>query len=109
MGLRSTTCVRELGLSIIMAWHINILEMRAVFMGLKQFLFLIANKSVFIHSDNTTVCSYINNMGETRFPHLCQEVTDLLAWCWLNKINLTLLHISGEYNFLTHVLSRQLV
>ena len=90
-----------------MVWHINILEMRAVFMVLKQFLSLIANKSVLIHSDNTTVCSYMNKLGGTRFPHFCQEVTDLLDWCWLNKINLTLLHISGEHNFLTHVLTRQ--
>ena len=90
-----------------MALHINLLEMRAVFLSLQQLLPHILNKTILVRSDNTTVCSYITKLGGTKSPPLCQEVTRLLDWCWTHGIHLTSLHIPGDSNFLADVLSRQ--
>ena len=43
--------------------HINHLELKAVFLALKQFRTLVYNKTVLIATDNTTVVAYINKEG----------------------------------------------
>ena len=40
--------------------HVNHLELKAVFLGLKEFRTLVCNKTVLIATDNTTVVAYIN-------------------------------------------------
>ena len=89
------------------ALHINLLEMKAVFLVLKFFLSHIVNKTVMVRSDNSTVCAYINKMGGTKSLPLCQEVTSLWNWCWDHNVDLRSLHIPGEDNVIADVLSRQ--
>ena len=43
--------------------HINQLELKAVFLALKEFRTLVSNKTVLIATDNTTVVAYINKEG----------------------------------------------
>ena len=43
--------------------HINHLELKAVFLAIKQFQALCCNKTVLIATDNTTVVAYINKEG----------------------------------------------
>ena len=43
--------------------HINHLELKAVFLALKEFRTLVLNKTVLIATDNTTVVAYINKEG----------------------------------------------
>ena len=43
--------------------HINHLELKAVFLALKEFQTLVCNKTVLIAIDNTTVVAYINKEG----------------------------------------------
>jgi hypothetical protein len=43
--------------------HINVLEMRAVFLSLKAFVSALRNKVVLVLTNNTTVMSYINKKG----------------------------------------------
>ena len=43
--------------------HINHLELKAVFLALKEFRTLCCNKTVLIATDNTTVVAYINKEG----------------------------------------------
>ena len=43
--------------------HINHLELKAVFLALKDFQALCCNKTVLIATDNTTVVAYINKEG----------------------------------------------
>ena len=43
--------------------HINHLELKAVFLALKEFRTLVCNKTVLIATDNTTVVAYINKEG----------------------------------------------
>ena len=56
--------------------HINHLELKAVFLALKEFRTLVCNKTVLIATDNTTVVAYINKEGggdEIRLP-VCPTV-----------------------------------
>ena len=43
--------------------HINHLELKAVFLALKEFRTLVFNKTVLVATDNTTVVAYINKGG----------------------------------------------
>ena len=43
--------------------HLNYLELKAVFLALKEFQSLCCNKTVLIATDNTTVVAYINKEG----------------------------------------------
>ena len=43
--------------------HINHLELKAVFLALKEFRTLVFNKTVLVATDNTTVVAYINKEG----------------------------------------------
>ena len=48
--------------------HINYLELKAVFLALKEFQDLIQNNIVLIVTDNTTVLAYINKEGDEVGP-----------------------------------------
>ena len=54
--------------------HINYLELKAVFLALKEFQSLCSNSIVLIATDNTTVVSYINKEGGMRSGTLCPAV-----------------------------------
>ncbi len=46
-----------------LSWHIDRLEMLIIFLALKNFLADLRGHHVLIHSDNTSVVSYINHQG----------------------------------------------
>ncbi len=54
------------------SWHINRLEMLAVFLALKNFLADLRGHHVLVHSDSTSVVSYINHQGGLRSRPLCK-------------------------------------
>ncbi|VDI57090.1 Hypothetical predicted protein, partial [Mytilus galloprovincialis] len=45
--------------------HINLLEMRAVFLSLRQFQAVIQGQSLLVATDNSTVVAYLQNQGGT--------------------------------------------
>ncbi len=49
-----------------LTWHINWLEMLAVFQALKHFLPDLRDHHVLVRTDNTAVVSYINHQGVLR-------------------------------------------
>ncbi len=53
-----------------LTWHINCLEMLAVFRALKHFLPHLRNHNVLVRTDNTAVVSYINHQGGLRSRRL---------------------------------------
>ena len=55
--------------------HINMLEMMAIRLALKQAITFIHHSCIMISTDNTTVVSYINKQGGTHSPNLCVEVS----------------------------------
>ena len=59
--------------------HINYLELKAVFLALKEFQDLCSNQIVLVATDNTTVVSYINKEGSMRSGPLCAPLWRILT------------------------------
>ena len=77
--------------------HINVLELRAVLLGLSS---LIRQQNIHVHilSDNMTAVTYITKMGGTRSTE-CNNIVRKI-WCWAEKRNiwLTASYIKGKDN-----------
>ena len=86
--------------------HINMLEMMAIRLALKQAKTFIHHSCIMISTDNTTVVSYINKQGGTYSPNLCVEVWKILNWCLEQDIVIRVRHIPNKFNILADRLSR---
>ena len=65
--------------------HINYLELKAVFLALKEFQDLCADKIVLVATDNTTV---VNKEGGMRSGPLCALLWRILTWCTRTQVTL---------------------
>ncbi len=59
-----------------LSWHINCLELRAVFLALMHFLPLLGKHQIIVRTDNMAVVSHLNRQGGSRsrnvtFPRFC--------------------------------------
>ena len=86
--------------------HINFLELKAVFLALREFQDLCTNKTVLIATNNTTVVSYINKEGGMRSGPLCALLWRILTWCTTKQVTLKARHIPGRLNVVADKLSR---
>ena len=86
--------------------HINYLELKAVFLALKEFQKLCMGKMVLIVTDNTTVVAYINKEGGMRSGPLCALLWRILTWCTGKQVTLKARHIPGRINVVADKLSR---
>ena len=53
--------------------HINVLEMKAIFLSLTRAVHKVKNSTVLVSTDNTTVVAYIRHQGGTRSPDLSER------------------------------------
>ena len=86
--------------------HINLLELKAVLLALKQFEQLWWNQTILVCTDNTTVVAYINKEGGMKSGSLCALLWRLLLWCNQRQIVLRVRHIPGHLNVIADKLSR---
>ena len=86
--------------------HINYLELKAVFLALKEFQDLCVDKIVLVATDNTTVVAYINKEGGMRSGPLCALLWRILTWCSQRQVTLKARHIPGHLNVIADKLSR---
>ena len=86
--------------------HINYLELKAVFLALKEFKDICAGRIVLVATENTTVVSYINKEGGMRSGLLCALLWRTLTWCTGNQVTLKAHHIPGRLNVIADKLSR---
>ena len=86
--------------------HINYLELKAVFLALKEFQNLCVDKIVLVATDNTTVVAYINKEGGMRSGPLCALLWRILTWCSQRQVTLKARHIPGHLNVIADKLSR---
>ena len=87
--------------------HINHLELKAVFLALKEFRTLCCNKTILIATDNTTVVAYINKEGGgMKSGSLCALLWRILSWCTSQQVTLRARHIPGRLNVIADKLSR---
>ena len=86
--------------------HINYLELKAVFLALKEFRNLCVGKIVLVATDNTTVVAYINKEGGMRSGPLCSLLWRILTWCSQRQVTLKARHIPGRLNVIADKLPR---
>ena len=79
---------------------------KAVFLALKEFQSLYADKIVLVATNNTTVVSYINKEGGMRSGTLCALLWRILTWCTRHQVTLKARHIPGRLNVVADKLSR---
>ena len=86
--------------------HINVLEMKAIFLSLSRAAHKVKNSSVLVSTDNTTVVAYIRHQGGTHSTELSEEVWNVLNLCLAHNIHLLAKHIPGRLNILADRMSR---
>ena len=87
--------------------HINLLEMKALFLALQVFQEDVAGHHVTAMCDNSTVVAYINKQGGTVSRPLCLLTSRLLRWTESFDVHLEARYLPGESNVLADVLSRR--
>ncbi len=87
-------------------WHINCLELRAVFLALKYFLPVLEEHHVIVRTDNMAVVSHINQ-GGSRSRTLDRLARHLLLWSQDKFLSLRAVHVPGVLNLAADFLSRQ--
>ncbi|RVE43203.1 hypothetical protein evm_012152 [Chilo suppressalis] len=87
--------------------HINTLELRAAFFGLKIFAKNLSNCEILLRIDNSTAIAYINRMGGIRFPHLTAISRDIWQWCEQRELYIFASYISSTDNHVADAESRR--
>ena len=87
--------------------HINLLEMKALFLSLQAFQEVVAGHHVTAMCDNSTVVAYVNKQGGTVSRSLCLLTSRLLRWTESFDVHLDARYLPGESNVLADILSRR--
>ena len=85
--------------------HINVLELRAVFLALKALLPSIQGRHVLVCSDSFSTVFHVNHQGGTRSLHCLQVAQTLLFWA-AHLASLRAVYIPGIANREADLLSR---
>ena len=86
--------------------HINVLELKAVSLALRDFKDQYQNQTVLVATDNSTVVAYINKQGGTHSAEMCALLWKIMTWCHHYHITLKARHIPGCLNVMADLLSR---
>ena len=78
--------------------HINVLELKAVLLGLKSLCKDIENSHILLKIDNTSAVASINKMGSIRSIEMDSIVHEIWAWAKSRDNWLTATHIPGKLN-----------
>ena len=76
--------------------HINVLELKAVFLALRHFKDQCQDQTVLVATDNSTVVAYINKQGGTHSAEMCALLWRLMTWCPHYHITLKARHIPAH-------------
>ncbi len=88
-------------------WHINCLELRAVFLALKYFLPVLGGYHIIVRTDNMAVVSHINRQGGSKSRTLDRLARHLLLWSQDKFLSLRAVHVPGVLNLVAGFLLRQ--
>ena len=86
--------------------HINVLELKAVFLALRHFKDQCQDQTVLVGTDNSTVVAYINKQGGTHSAEMCALLWRIMTWCNHSHIALKARHSPGCLNVMADLLSR---
>ena len=87
--------------------HINVLELKAVWLGLQAFAGTLRGSNVAIMCDNVTAIAYLRNQGGTLSRQMSDLAVQVCMWAELNRMILTPRHLPGHLNVLADQLSRK--
>ena len=85
--------------------HINLLEMKVMFLALQSFWEKVTGHRVTAMCDNSTVVAYVNKQGGTVSRSLCSLASRLLRWMESLDIHLDARYLSGHSSVLADLLS----
>lgn len=85
--------------------HINVLELKAILLGLQALCKDMVNVHIRVHSDNSTAVSCIERGGSTKID-LCNLTEEIFHWSSERGISLSASHIQGTKNVEADRLSR---
>ena len=85
--------------------HINLLEMKAVWLGLQSFQKIVTAHRVTVMCDNSTVVAYISKQGGTHSLSMCELTSRLLKWTESIYVHLEARYLPGQNNVLADLLS----
>lgn len=88
-------------------YHINYLEMLAVYLGLQTFAKDKAHTHIRVMCDNTTAVNIINNMGTSHSDSCNSIAKEIWEWCIIRDIWLSVAHIPGKHNLIADFESRR--
>ena len=86
--------------------HINVLELKAILLGLKTFFKDSVDLDILVKTDNTTALAYTNKMGGTHSAECNTVALDIWSFCEKRNIWLLATHIPGVENVEADYLSR---
>ena len=86
--------------------HINVLELKAVSLVLRDFKDPCQNQTVLVATDNSTVVAYINKLGGTHSAEMCALLWKIMTWGHHYLITLKARHVLGCLNVMADLLSR---
>ena len=75
--------------------HINVLELKAVSLALRQFKDHCQNQTVLVATENSTVVAYISKQGGTHSAEMFALLWKIMTWCHHYHITLKARHIPG--------------
>ena len=87
--------------------HINLLEMKAMFLALQSLQEEVTGRRVTAMCDNSTVVAYVNKQGETLSRSLCLLASHLLRWTESLDIYLDARYLPRQSNVLVDLISRR--
>ena len=87
--------------------HINLIEMKALFLALQSFQELVAGRLVTAMYNNSPVVAYVNKQGGTVSCSLCSLASLLLRWTESLDVHLDVRYLAGQSNVLADLLSRR--
>ena len=76
--------------------HINVLELKAVFLALKHFGEALKQKNVLICTDNSSVVGHLNNQGDTKSAQMVALVWRIFAWANAREVQIRARHVSWQ-------------
>jgi len=88
--------------------HINALELKAAFYGLKCFASGLSNCEILLRIDNTTAIAYINRFGSVKYPLLSSLSKAIWQWCKGRNIWLVASYIAPAINVIADEESRRI-
>ena len=87
--------------------HINVLELQAIWLGLRAFSQRVENTRVALMSDNTSAVAYLRNQGGTKSLAMNDLATDICLWSEKRGMTLVPRYLPGHLNVLADHLSRR--